>query len=289
MSENDLPPGSVNLEDDPEPQAPPAAPVAEPEPPAPIAAAPPAEPDSDPDPRVNGLIQAVKAERQKAKDLAAKAARADQLAQELAQAQPYVDFLRANPGVMQPRQEAPPPAPDPTADPDAIEAARLMDFYKADGSPDVERGARYLALQDRRAQAAAQHAVGPIQRTTAEAQADVNYARVLQIKDAAGNAPSKESVDAAWKLMDKKDLADPQVAAVVSVIALGLDRMRPLPPAPAPHAPLVTEPSGGAPRGTTTLSPMQQRIAAQRGVSQADFLKQMQGFQPGRPTILEND
>ena len=171
----------------------------------------------------------------------------------------------------------------------ALQAAQMLDFYDPQGKPDVARGAQWVAMQRTIADQAAQAAVGPLQTQTAEQRADVNYSRVLQIRDAAGQTPSRASVDAAWRLMDKKDLADPQVAAVVSVIALGLDRMRPQAPAAPAQEPLVTESPGGAPGQVRALTPLQQRIAANRGMTAAQFTAHTKGFQPGRPTILEDD
>src|SRR5262245_40549452 len=114
-------------------------------------------------------VSAIIAER-KARQIAEQAAqRAQEIEQWAYQNRPYVDFLKNNPQLLQQRQEPPPQAPAaPNEDPEAREAALLMDFYTADGKPDVEKGARWLALQDRRAQKAAGDVMRPLAQSTAQ-------------------------------------------------------------------------------------------------------------------------
>jgi hypothetical protein len=240
---------------------------------------------------VAGLIAALRIERQKARQATERASRVDSLEAELAQNRPYVDFVKANPNLLQPRQPEPVPAP-PSADPDAVEAARLMDFYKADGSLDVEKGAQHLALMDRRAGRLSEVAVRPFREQSLETQSATNFQRALAVKDAAGNLPNPESVRAVWGVMPLADTANPQVASMLAALAHGLDKFRPAgpvaPQAPA-RAPLETEGAGGQPRARVSLSKLEERIIGQRGQTAQAWADDTKNFVHGRPTVLEDD
>ena len=163
----------VSLEDDTTPTPVPGSQTAAP----PV---PPAEPPAEVDPnsvdlkdeqQVRGLLAELSRVRGTNRDLKAKAERADQLEQYVQQKQPYITVLEQNPDLFK-RPSAPPAEPPkPGADPDALEAAQLMDFYKPDGSPDTDRGAKWLALQDKRAGKLTQQAVQPFAEVDAQRRA----------------------------------------------------------------------------------------------------------------------
>ena len=234
----------------------------------------------------------LKAMRDETRALKERAAQADQLEAQWREAQPYVEFLRNNRELLIQRQQPEPtPAPAaPQADPDALEAARLMDFYKPDGTPDTEKGARWLALQDKRGERIADARVRPLLQQTAQDQASINFQRALQIKDANGETPSLESLQAVWQAMPADLVADQRVAGVLAATALGLDRMRTPRKAtvPIPSPALVTENSGGNPRTRPVLSPLEERIASERGISATKWAENTRGYQPGRPAVLED-
>lgn len=233
----------------------------------------------------------LKALREEARTLKERAAQADQLEAQWRDAQPYVEFLRNNRDLLIQRQQPEPVAPAaPQADPDALEAARLMDFYKPDGTPDTDKGARWLALQDKRGERIADARVRPILQQTAQDQASLNFQRALQIKDANGESPSLESLQAVWQAMPPDLVADQRVAGVLAATALGLDRMRTPRKAtvPVPPPALVTETSGGNPRTRPLLSPLEERIAAERGISATKWAENTRGYQPGKATVLED-
>jgi hypothetical protein len=166
-----------------------------------------------------------------------------------------------------------------------------MDFYTATGQPDVEKGARWLALQDKRTQRLADEKVRPILQQTAQDQASVNFQRALQIKDANGETPSRESLQAVWQAMPAEYTADPRVAGVLAATALGLDRMRTPRKhvvAPPATAPLVTEASGGRPQARPAMSAFEEGIAKERGMTPARWQEMTKGYQSGRPTPLED-
>lgn len=296
--------GGVNLEDD--------GPAALPEPvagvePA-VEAAPPAEPENEPAEveavEVAGKkyvpVAAVIAERKERQRLAPLADRAAALELEVANNRPWVEFLRANPHLMQqPQVRQPDPVPAaPTEDPDAVEAAKLMDFYTPDGKPDTARGSQWLKLQDRRNQRTAAEAVRPYQESAEQAQSNVNFQMALSLKDADGNSPSREALTQVWQQILKdpgglKITSSREAAAFLAMTAIGMDRMtgksKPAttivqPPPPA----LVTEAPGGNPRQRPAMSGLEERIAKERQMNTATWLDRTKGFTPGRESILED-
>ena len=199
--------------------------------------------------------------------------------------------IRRQVGLLRQAQPEPqPPEPPASEDPDAEEAARLMDFYKPDGSPDLERGARHLALLDRRAGKLAVDAVQPLRQQTAQDQSSINFQRALQVKDADGKTPSRESLQAVWRSMPPEYTADQRVAGILAATALGLDRMAnksgPVIPQAAP--PLVTEAAGGTPRNRPALTALDESIARDRGRTPTQWAEHQSNFRPGRPTVLED-
>lgn len=283
-----VPAGTVSLEDD-DP-----APVAQPE----VVA--PAQPETrtteeaavdaeierlDP----NGLLAALKAERAEKKALKEKASRVDQLEQYAQQAKPYVDFVNANRHlIQQPQQQA---QPQPTqADPELVELAETLSLYTADGQPDVKKAERIAKFTEARAQKQAQQFVQPVARTMAEQRSAQNYHTVLSYI-----GPNGEKVDQAvlrnlWSQVPADQTANPEVAAYLQMMAIGVSRMAGKPQVvPPPNPPLVTEASGGNPRSAPALTDLQRRVAQQRGMNETKFADLGKGFHPGRTSSLEDE
>jgi hypothetical protein len=291
----------VNVEDD-DDAAPAPAPEAQAAP-ADVPPAPPEEEDlTDPElardqQRVSGLLAELSRKRAENKELKVKAARVDEAEQFLAANRPYVDFLQQNPGFMQPRQPEPvPQAPaKPTEDPDALEAAKLMDFWTPDGKPDADRGRRYLELQDRRAQRITQQAMAPIETQTLQERSNQNFYKALQVKDPAGNSISETSLRALWGqvLKDPGGLritADPQAAQLLVLAALGADVMQRKPGiAPPAKEPLVTEPSGGRNTPIVRMTATEEKVTKNLGIPAAKWADLTKNYTPGRPTVMEED
>lgn len=283
--------GLMDLESD--------APVPEPEQaaaPAPVMDAAPIADDEPDTVEVAGQrvvpLSVVKELRDKVRTLTEKADKADQLEAWQRENEPALRFLQNNRDLLVQRVAPDPtPAPEPQADPDAREAALLMDFYKPDGTPDVEKGARWLALQDRRSGRLADERVQPILARTQQEQANVNYHMARNIKDANGEMPSDESLRAVWQSMPPELTSNQQVAGMLAALALGMDRMRaPRKNVVAPQttAPLVSESAGGNPRTRPQMSAIEERIARERGVSATKWAENTAGYQPGRATALED-
>ncbi len=289
--------GGMNLEDDgpaPEPVA--AAPEPTPEP-APVEAAPPAE-DDVPAVDVGGQrmvplaeVQRLREERRALREQAAKAAEYEAKLREL---EPYAQFVQNNRDLLIQRQVAPEPVKpaEPDVDPDALEAARLMDFYRADGTPDVERGARWLSLQEKRAERIAQQRLAPVLEQRQQEQAARNIQTVMQIKAPDGLTPSQEAAQAIFSAIGPELAADPRVAQLMGLMALGAEAMRRQPAkptvAPPSTAPVVSETSGGNPRTRPVLSALEERIARERGISASKWAENVANYQPGRPAVLED-
>lgn len=295
----------TNLEDD-GPETPPAAPVAEttPEQTPPVAATTEAD-EIDPNDadllkdegRVKGLLAELARKRAENKELKTKAQRVEEIEQWAQQNRPYVEFIQQNPDFLK-RQQQPQPVQEPAKpadDPDAIEAAKLMDFYTADGKPDTERGRKWLDLQDRRANKAAQAAVQPWEQQTMQERSNQNFYRVLQMQDADGNKPSEQAVRAVWSqvLQDPGGLkitSDPRAATFLALAAIGADRMtKKAPPQPPAKEPVITEPSGGNTVHAAKLTPLEETIARARGVQPAKWQELTKGYRPGRTNVIEED
>ena len=291
---DELPPGSMDLET----ETPPPVAVAEV---PPQEAAPSSPPPADPDqPASVGSVvvagkhyipvAAVQDERQKRQEAEAKAA---DLQAQLQQHEPILALLRNNPGLLQ-RPEPVPAAPaNPADDPDALEAARLMDFYTTDGKPDAERGAKWLALQARQAERVAQRTMGPLHQQSQLERAHLNFQKALAIKDPAGNPINPQNLHAVWQQVQREPngvniLADPQAAAFVAAAAMGLQTLTAPPALQAPgKPPIVTEGSGGIPTRRASVTELESRVAAERGKNTEQWAGLTKGHVAGRPNLVE--
>src|SRR5713101_1462653 len=222
------------------PTAPPAAPTA---PPAPVAqpATPPPE-DEHPDAvDVAGKkfvpVAALIGERKQRQAFQEKAARVDELEQFAREAKPYVEFLKANPDLLKPKEPAPSPSAAPPADPQAELLAKTLDLYTADGKPDLVRANTVRALVSQTAQQIAQQTVAPYQERSAQEQSARNFQVALSVKDANGRSPSPQALAQIWRTIPAAQTADPNVASILALTALGLDSVNiKAPPAAPEHA-----------------------------------------------------
>lgn len=292
---------ALNVEDDLTPPPVPDAPTE----PAPVEAAPPPESedidlnavDFKDEARIKGLIGELSRKRAENRSLKQQAERSSQLEAELNQVKPQLEFVKANPQLFQARPAEPEKPPAPEADPDAVEAARLMDFYKTDGSPDVDRGARWLALQDRRSGRVAQQTLQPYQQQSTQERANSNYQLLTNFTHpGTGEKLKPEIVNHIWNATAREPrgmetLANPDSVRALALLAIGAQSlMTKAPPAPPAKEPVVTE-AGGGRAGTPTqrLSSLEERVLAQRGMSAAKYEEHTKGFKPGVSNVLESD
>ena len=238
-------------------------------------------------------LSAVRAERSKRQHFAARAAEADRLEAENAAMRPYAEFLRANPQLLQPPSSAPAPAATPasapTIDPEVAAVAQSLSLYKTDGTLDVEAAGKILEVADARADRRARATVAPLLQQQTLSQSELNFRTVLaNLKDADGRPPSEQNLRAVWNAVGPQTAADPQVAALLGLMAIGADRsLAPRVVAPPASVPAVSEPSGGTPQSRATLSDLESRVAAQRQVAPTKWADLTQGHRAGRPSVLE--
>lgn len=286
--------GLINVEDDTPAEA--AA-----ETPAPAAAAappeaPPAVPDDTPA-EVDAVEVAGKkyvpvgvliGERKQRQALQERATKADELEAYVRDARPYVEFLKNNPDLLKPRNQPPATPSAPTSDPQAEALAKTLDLYTPDGKPDLARANTLQQLITSTAQTIADKAIGPVHERTAQDQSARNFQIALTVKDADGNSPTQESLAQIWRTMPAHQTADPNVASILALTALGLDRVsRKQAPAPPAHAPIVTESPGG-PARRPSLSALETKIARDRGISDSKWQELTVGHTPGRAAQLED-
>ncbi len=285
----------MNMEDEIPAPPPAAAPPAEPP-------APPPPPEPPPDPDEVGAIdvqggkhvplEALKATRTEIKALKEQLARLPQLEQANAQLQGSLATFQQLRQDLQ-RPQAPPVATD--ADPDLIELARSLDFYKPDGAPDLDRAAKHNAIVQRQVARVAQSFVQPLQQQNARNASAANYQAALQIQSPEGVKPQKATLDWMWQNLPPEYTADPRVAQALPALALGLEALQGtkgrLPQAPAAPLgpPLHTEGMAGAPQRRTSITDAEREVLAARGMSEEKYTKYTKNYTPGRATQLEND
>jgi hypothetical protein len=273
----------VNLEDET-----PAA-VAEAPPEAPPAEAGPAEVDAV---EVGGQkyvpVAALIAERAEKKTLKDRASRADVLEQENAQMRPYAQFLAAHPELMNPQPRQAPAPQQPVVDAEALQYAKELDLYKADGNPDIEKAQRLIALQDQRAARKATEAVQPYAQSIEQQQSVHNFQNALTIKGASGQTPDPQILQSLWQSVPARLSADKGVAALLHAAALGFGKGAPNVVAPPPGPPLISEATSSRP-GRPSVTSLDEAVAKHRGVSAESMAKLATGFTKGRPSPLEDD
>ena len=264
----------------------PAEPVTPEPPPAPV------DPDEAQAIEVQGgkmvPLAALKAAREEAKAAKETASRVTQLEQELAAAKPYEQFVKANPSLLQPQVPA---APPPGADPELVELAQSLDYYKADGTPDTTRAAKHQTIIRREASKMAQQMVAPVAQSHAQAQSNANYAVVVHEKLPNGQPLDQRILNQMWASLPVDQTANPAVAALVRDLTIAAQlRQSPLPPNPAPPSqpPVHTEHLGTTVRRTTQMTPTERGVAQQRGMSDEKYSTLTKDFTPGRMNPLED-
>lgn len=301
MSDDNL----MNLEDDaPEPAAPETPPTETPAEAVPAADPPPEgeKPAEVEAVEVGGQkyvpLSVVLAEREKRQQLVPLAQRAQEQDAWIAANRPYIEFLQANPDFLK-RQAAPEPvpqAPAPEMDEAALRYARRMSLYDATGVPDVGTARAILNEHAEEARREAQRAVQPLLDQQIQAKAAQNYGLVAQMAQAQGVDPA--IVQFLWAESQKQGVdglrmwADDGNARSFALMAAGAQAMwkqrQPQAGTPKPPAPVFTEASGGVPSARPAISRLEERVAAERGVSAKAWSETVAGFKPGQTNILED-
>jgi hypothetical protein len=286
----------VNLEDDaPEPQEVEAAdPIEQPQ----EAAAPAVVEDDDDDALIQGVTQAGSDKekallsslityRRQARDNK-KALEQERTARQaldgkVNEIMPWVEQLRANPKLIeQAQKDTRPSAPatvQPEDDQEAIQWAQDYGLITATGELDITRARRQLNHIDARAERQTQAALAPLRQTEASraAQQHMDAVRRVTLPDGSRLA-SDESINEAYGVMRDAPqmLADPNVAAIMSLVAAGLDLAKGRRTAPSARVeqsdPLLTEAPGGG-RRAAPVSTELSRIANKMGLTDAKIQK----------------
>ena len=292
---SEVPDGSVSLEDPITPD-----PVEETPPPIAEAAAPPANPeDAEPEgtivnPGGEKLVPLSALVNQRREAAAAKAELAalkpkaekfDQVAQEWQAVQPLIQQVRN--GTYQPPKPVEKPA-GPLTEQDAIEYAKDLDLYKADGTPDTARAQRLAARQEALADRKAQQYIAPLQQQSAQQQSAAHFEHVASWKDATGAVVDRGILQDIWSKMPAELTAQPNVAAVMYRVALaetllqGKHKAAPVPPPPVQH----TESIGAAPaRGE--MSAFERNFTQAVDMKPKEYEAISSRYKPGERNSLE--
>lgn len=247
-----------------------------------------------------GAVQAERGKRKEAeKALAAKdaeleplkqkAAKYDEAAQYLQQAQPIIEALRARPDLVA-QAKNPPPRVEPKgplSEADAIEYAKDFDLYKTDGTPDVDRAQRIAKRHADMSERSTQQALKPFNDQTALQQSTNNRAYILNLKDAAGNAlVDPKALDTVWKDVPTEMSARPEVANLLYLTALGLQTQNGKGPKTA-APPLITESLGGSKPGPETLTRTDEAFMRASTMPRKEFETTRNSYKEGQTNSLE--
>ena len=225
--------------------------------------------------------------RREAKALKEAAARGQAAEQYAAQAKPYMDFLAANPHILQQGSNTPAPA---GVDPEVEALARELDLYTPKGELDTARASKIIDRQQRIAQQAAAAAVQPVKQSAAQQQSAANFQRAAAVKLPDGSTVDPNALAQVWAGMPAELSADPQVATVLLAVAAGASRFNGRQTVQPPgRPPLFTEDTGGGPRAKPTLTALDKRVIAARGMKEDDYAKATATFVKGRTNIIEDD
>ena len=209
----------------------------------------------------------------------------DRLRGEFETAKPYLEAAKA---LLQQQPPPPPPAPagpSPEQTAELEEVARDLEFYKSDGSLDLDRAGRHQARILKAAQAIARQEVAPYQQQTAMSQAQALYQEAAAMKDpATGQTADPQILKGIWNQIASQPggmdtLTNRQAIAVLWGQAINQTRWKqaqsgvkpPTPSAPLPP-PVFVEASGGG-SNVPVMSAMERRLAKDMGMSESEYLK----------------
>jgi hypothetical protein len=290
----------VNLEDD--------GPAEFPDTPAPVAETPAEAPPEEAKPAeveavevagqkyvpLAGIVSERKQRQAAEKTLNETQARLQQLEQQYGQIAPYAEILKNNPQLLSPRQPEPVAAPDPADDPDLVELAQTLDLYDpTTGKPDVKKAEKIRNINRKEAERIAQTQVQPFQEQQITARVSQNYAMALNAKTPDGEPLNRQVFDDLWRQAaaepgGMRTLSDPRSVMALVLMAKGAAAWSAQPKIAAPPPALETEASGGNPRTRPSLSPMEERIAADKGVAPSKWEERVKSFQKGGSNALED-
>lgn len=206
--------------------------------------------------------------------------------------------------VQQLRQQLQPPAPEPpkvpeVSDEEAAAEAKDLQLYTADSQPDIKTAKRIIIKRRQEALQVAEdvsrRTLAPLQKNQAQEAAAQNFIVAVTAKDAEGNPlfatrAEQEQFAQFWasqphELTADRDAAETFLDAYWGRKARTTKRTAPTPVAARP-APILTESPGGANAPAYQMSDMEKRAARASGISQKDFAERAKSFAPDRTIIL---
>lgn len=285
-----------------EPDVAPVEPVPTPTPGSPVA--PPVETPPDPDeqdaielPQGKHVpLSALKAQREENKALKERLAAAATDVQFAQQNRGVLEFIQQHPELLRP-QAAPPPSAPVGADPQLTELARALDYYKSDGTPDLDRAAKFNSIIDTRAEQKARAMVEPVAGTLLHQQSERNWHAAVAEKLPNGQGINSNLLADAWRAVQQypngaQILADPRAVKVI-VNTVKMQQMEtggqlPTPPPPTSGPPVKTEGQGNAPRGPRVAITDTERAIVGGRMTDDKYAQLTKDFKPGRPNVLED-
>lgn len=223
---------------------------------------------------VRAELEAVKAEAGKSAEQAAKIQQLEQQLQQLApMAQAYQAALAA-------QQQQPPKPQEPTPEQTAElkEIAQELDFYKGDGSLDLDRAKRHQDRLMKMAADIARQQVAPFEQQTTVDKSVFMLQRALVTKTKDGTQPDPAVLREVWSRLDPKLTSTPEGAAQAYSVALGhsllLGKSGAKAAEPIPE-PLHTEKAGGKDVAPVTLSDRDRSLARDLGLTDKQYQEQL--------------
>jgi hypothetical protein len=218
--------------------------------------------------------------------LKGKAEEWDRVAPAVQAAMPLIERIKGRPDILalldKPAEAA---APAKTlSDADAIEYAKDLDLFKADGTPDVDRAQRLAARQEAIAAKQTQAAMAPIHATDAQRASAGLKQQLLAVKDAEGHSIDPKALDSIWSIVPPELSAKPEVAQILYLAAKGMAAHAGKGAKPGPGPVLQTESLGG---GKVPDGDKPSRFATAAGIGQAEFRKTTSAFKPNAVNVLE--
>jgi len=198
-------------------------------------------------------------------------AKLDQLASQVEAWAPIVQKIKDDPSIIT-RAAQPQPRHEPQEDVEARELAEDIGLIASDGSLDVGRARRLLNRLDMMRESLVDRRVAPVATATASQIAESRRIQAKQARMKDGSlVASEESVDQVFSMLPPELTANPQVAALMPILAAGLDKYMGRTPREAPRHveyddPLLPLPMGG--RRQNTLSDAEKQLAQSTGVGE---------------------
>jgi hypothetical protein len=296
---SDAAPGSISLEENAlEPEAPPPPVTTETPPPA-VQTADDGEPEGTivnpggeklvPLGALAGTREKLRAEKEAREKVEAEVATLREQTKDIEQIK--AAWQAAQPVIQQARQAAQQQQPKPQgplSDQDAIEYAKDLDLYKADGTPDTARAQRLAARQEALAAKSAQQYVQPLQQQNAQTQSAANFQAVASWKDAAGVQPDPAILKEVWSNMPPEMTAQPNIARVMFSVAMGEMMIRGKYKTPVtPPPPVLETASLGGGTARTELTSHERGFIEATGMKPKDYEETSARYKPGERNSLE--